>query len=128
MPIKLPHAAEINKRIGKTIAKYRQNSGLTQEQVAEILQIGNEAVSRMERGIIMPNVMRLMELAEIFGCTAADLIAENSPRSLDQSHHLHKMMNDLHEDDRHLMLHFVERFSSRLRQQMTFGQTENAAI
>lgn len=38
--------SEINKRIGKAIAKYRQERGLTQEQVAEILQIGNEAVSR----------------------------------------------------------------------------------
>lgn len=31
------NASEVNKRIGKTIAKYRQSSGLTQEQVAEIL-------------------------------------------------------------------------------------------
>ncbi len=110
------NAREVNKRIGKTIAKYHQSSGLTQEQVAEILQIGNEAVSRMERSIVMPNVMRLMELAEIFGCTASDLIAENSPRTFGQTHHVHKMMSDLHEDDRLLMLHFVERFSTRLKQ------------
>lgn len=110
------NAREVNKRIGKTIAKYHQSSGLTQEQVAEILQIGNEAVSRMERSIVMPNVMRLMKLAEIFGCTASDLIAENSPRTFDQTHHVHKMMSDLHEDDRLLMLHFVERFSTRLKQ------------
>ncbi|WP_233439040.1 hypothetical protein [Aggregatibacter actinomycetemcomitans] len=29
-----------------------------------MLEIGNEAVSRMERGLIMPNVVRLIELAE----------------------------------------------------------------
>ncbi|WP_233139473.1 helix-turn-helix domain-containing protein [Aggregatibacter actinomycetemcomitans] len=63
MNINLNHG-EINKRIGKAIAKQRQQSGYTQEQVAEMLEIGNEAVSRMERGLIMPNVMRLIELAE----------------------------------------------------------------
>ncbi|AHN70692.1 hypothetical protein CF65_00012 [Aggregatibacter actinomycetemcomitans HK1651] len=63
MNINLNHG-EINKRIGKAIAKQRQQSGYTQEQVAEMLEIGNEAVSRMERGLIMPNVVRLIELAE----------------------------------------------------------------
>lgn len=107
---------EINKRVGKTIAKYRQQSGFTQEQVAEILEIGNEAVSRMERGIIIPNVVRLIELAEIFGCTAADLIGEGSPRLYDQSHHVHKIMMDLPEEDRNLIMHFLYRFSDRLKQ------------
>ena len=63
MNINLNHG-EINKRIGKAIAKQRQQSGYTQEQVAEMLEIGNEAVSRMERGLITPNVVRLIELAE----------------------------------------------------------------
>ncbi|MDG2918264.1 helix-turn-helix transcriptional regulator [Bisgaard Taxon 10/6] len=106
---------EVNKRIGKTIAKYRQQSGFTQEQVAEILDIGNEAVSRMERGIIIPNAVRLIELAEIFGCTAADLIGESSPRLFDQTHHIHRMMTDLAESDRNLMLHFMRCFSIRLK-------------
>ncbi|WP_373796553.1 helix-turn-helix domain-containing protein [Neisseria dentiae] len=115
MKLNLNHS-EINRRIGKTIAKYRQQSGYTQEQVAEILQIGNEAVSRMERGLIMPNVARLMELAEIFQCTAADLIADGSPRLFDKTHHLHLMMSELAEHDRELMLHFLERFTLRLKQ------------
>ncbi|EGF11070.1 helix-turn-helix domain protein [Neisseria bacilliformis ATCC BAA-1200] len=108
--------SEINKRIGKAIAKYRQERGLTQEQVAEILQIGNEAVSRMERGLIMPNVVRLVELAEIFQCTAADLLAESSPRLFDKTHKIHLLISDLAKTDRQLMLHFLERFGSRLKQ------------
>ncbi|WP_298642919.1 helix-turn-helix transcriptional regulator [uncultured Cardiobacterium sp.] len=106
---------EINRRIGRAIAKYRQESGLTQEQVAELLHIGNEAVSRMERGLIMPNVMRLLELAEIFHCTAADLLAEGSPRLFDKTHHIHSSIANLAEDDRQLMLHVLELFARRLR-------------
>ena len=78
--------SEINKRIGKAIAKYRQ-----------------------ERGLIMPNVVRLIELAEIFQCTAADLLAESSPRLFDKTHKIHLLISDLAETDRQLMLHFLER-------------------
>lgn len=105
---------DVSKRIGKTIAKYRQLSGLTQEQVAELLDVGNEAISRMERGLIIPNVVRLIELAEIFSCSVADLITEGSPRLSDQTNHVHHLINGLNETDRELMLHFLRTFSQRL--------------
>jgi transcriptional regulator with XRE-family HTH domain len=70
--------------IGRVIAKRGLESGLTQEPVTELLWIGNVAVSRIERGIVMPTVARLVELAEIFGCDAADLLTEASTRTSDQ--------------------------------------------
>lgn len=39
------------KAVGRAIAYQRQQRGMTQEEVAERLQIGMEAVSRMERGL-----------------------------------------------------------------------------
>ena len=56
------------KSVGKAIGRQRQQAGLTQEQVAEHLKIGMEAVSRMERGLVVPTVVRLAELAQLFGC------------------------------------------------------------
>ncbi|MGA4815312.1 helix-turn-helix domain-containing protein [Pseudomonas aeruginosa] len=38
--------------VGRAIAKQRMRCGMTQDEVAEILGVGNEAVSRIERGII----------------------------------------------------------------------------
>lgn len=106
---------EINKRLGKTIAKYRQRNGLTQEQLAELLDIGNEAVSRMERGLIVLNVPRLIELAQIFNCHAADLLAESSTNLTEQTNHVHHLMTELSESDRELMLQFIQSFAQRLR-------------
>ncbi|WP_330220790.1 helix-turn-helix domain-containing protein [Pseudomonas frederiksbergensis] len=37
------------------------------EVEAERLGVGNEAVSPIERGIVMPGIERLVELASIFG-------------------------------------------------------------
>ena len=35
--------------VGRAIAKQRMRCGMTQDEVAEILGVGNEAVSRIER-------------------------------------------------------------------------------
>ncbi|MCZ4063954.1 helix-turn-helix domain-containing protein [Oxalobacter aliiformigenes] len=64
----------IAQAVGKAIAKKRMEKGLTQENVAEKLNIGYEAVSRIERGIVTPNIARLVELAEIFDCEIDELL------------------------------------------------------
>ncbi|MCE9864139.1 helix-turn-helix domain-containing protein, partial [Aeromonas caviae] len=40
---------QLAKNVGKAIGRQRNQAGFTQEQVAEHLNIGMEAVSRMER-------------------------------------------------------------------------------
>ena len=52
-------------QISCCIAKLRLAAGLTQYQVAEKLGLGYEAVSRMERGVTIPSVIRLADLAEM---------------------------------------------------------------
>jgi transcriptional regulator with XRE-family HTH domain len=51
-----PEETNLAKIVGLAIARQRMLRGLTQEQVAEQLGIGGEAVSRIERGIVMPNI------------------------------------------------------------------------
>lgn len=100
--------------IGRAIAKHRVESGFTQEQVAEALGVGNEAVSRMERGIVMPTVARLVELAEIFGCDAADLLTEASSRTSDQGKYVGQLLVKLSGNDRTMVIEIVERLAGRL--------------
>ncbi len=70
---------ELARLVGKAIAHQRQRRGLTQEAVAERLEVGMEAVSRMERGVVVPTIVRLAELAHIFDCELVDLLRETSP-------------------------------------------------
>ncbi|HDR8948156.1 TPA: helix-turn-helix transcriptional regulator [Burkholderia vietnamiensis] len=100
--------------IGRAIAKHRAVSGYTQEQVAEALGIGNEAVSRMERGIVMPTVARLVELANLFECNAADLLTEASSRTSDQARHVGQLLSKLNVNDRTMVVEIVERLAGRL--------------
>ena len=100
--------------VGRAIARQRSRSGLTQEQVAERLGVGNEAVSRIERGIVMPNIERLVELATIFGCETADLLTEGSSRSEDQARRIYALLSRLEVADRDLVMDLVERLVGRL--------------
>lgn len=102
------------KVVGLAIAKQRTSRELTQEQVAEHLGIGGEAVSRIERGVVMPNIERLMQFAEIFGCEVADLLTQASPRAEDQAAQIIQMLNQLTPADRQLVLELVEHLTQRL--------------
>ena len=63
-------------RIGRNIAAYRKHSGLTQAGLAEKLNYSDKAVSKWERGESVPDVLTLVQLAEQFGVTVNDLIAD----------------------------------------------------
>jgi len=101
--------------VGRAISKHRVRSGLTQEAVAERLGVGNEAVSRIERGIVMPNITRLLELADIFGCEAAELLSEVSPLVEDQASRVNHLLASLDQSDRQLVIELVERLATRLK-------------
>jgi len=101
--------------IGKAIARHREACKLTQEEVALRLEIGNEAVSRMERGVVMPTVARLAQLAEIFGCPTADLLAEVSTTSRDRIGVLDDKLEGLSEADRLFVLTIVDKLTARLQ-------------
>ena len=105
---------QLAKTVGRAIARQRQHAGLTQEQVAEHLNIGMEAVSRMERGIVVPTVIRLAELAQLFNCELADFLRETSNRPTEQGIVLSQQLARLDAADRLLLLETVERLVDRL--------------
>ncbi len=101
--------SELAKVIGKSIAKHRHNVALTQSQVAEHLGISIDAMSRMERGGIMPTVSRLVQLAEIFDCEASSLLQEASPLVHDQTQRIIKLLSELDETERAELLDIIEK-------------------
>ena len=101
--------------IGRAIAKQRVLSQLTQEEVAERLGVGNEAVSRIERGRVIPNIVRLIELAEILNCEAAELLGQASSHVDDQASRVKQLLSPLKPSDRQLVVDVVEKLTIRLR-------------
>ena len=67
---------KVKLQIGKNIAAYRKNAGLTQAGLAEKLNYSDKAVSKWERGESIPDVLTLMQLAGQFGVSVNELIQD----------------------------------------------------
>jgi transcriptional regulator with XRE-family HTH domain len=106
---------KVAKMVGAAVARYRTEAGLTQEEVAEKMGIGNEAVSRMERGAVLPTVARLFEFAELFGCRVIDFMFGASDRTEDQASEIALLIEDLNPEDRELMVGMVKTLAARLK-------------
>jgi transcriptional regulator with XRE-family HTH domain len=100
--------------VGKAIANRRVLANLTQEQVAEKLGIGQEAISRMERGVASPTVARLAELADIYRCDLGQLLSEASDREDDQAKVISAIIGRLPSADRLLLIEWMKVFADRL--------------
>lgn len=60
--------------IGANIKKMRQNKGLTQEQLADILGVSPAAVSKWEAKNTYPDITMLVPLAQVFDITLDELM------------------------------------------------------
>lgn len=63
-------------QLGANIASYRKRFGMTQVGLAEKLNYSDKAVSKWERGESVPDVLTLVQLAELYGVTVDDLLAD----------------------------------------------------
>lgn len=59
---------------GEQITRFRKEKGLTQEDLAEKLQISPQAISKWENGHTMPEVKMLIQLCEILDCSADSIL------------------------------------------------------
>ena len=62
-----------SRKIGKFIAERRKAQKITQEKLAEMLDVSDRAVSKWERGICMPSTAAMPELCKILGISVNEL-------------------------------------------------------
>lgn len=58
------------------IRSLRKEKGLTQEKLAEMVQVDQTAISQWERGITQPKLKNCLQLARILGCNVEDIFSE----------------------------------------------------
>jgi transcriptional regulator with XRE-family HTH domain len=93
--------------IGAAIAVRRKAKGLTQAQVAEMMGVEKETISRIETGVISPTLNRLRQIAEILDCSLSDLFRSDSTAVSDQAESISDMIHSLPEDEREMVVRFV---------------------
>ena len=63
-------------QIGTNISNLRKRQGLTQAGLAEKVNYSDKAVSKWERGESVPDILTLVDLAEVLGVTVDDLLQD----------------------------------------------------
>ncbi len=73
---------ELKQTIAKNLVKFRKQSNLTQQELAEKINYSDKAVSKWERGEGIPDVLVLKALADIYGITVNDFLTEGASAPL----------------------------------------------
>ena len=69
---------EINVIVGANIKKWRENAGLTQDQLSEAMGIGEKSLSAIERGVVGISLTQLKNVCELLSVTSDALIFGSS--------------------------------------------------
>ncbi|WP_376781624.1 helix-turn-helix domain-containing protein [Delftia acidovorans] len=76
--------------------------------MSEFLGIGPEAVSRIERGVVLPSLPRLVELAELFNCSVEYFLGRNTGLVDDSAKSISDQLRQLNREDRHFVMEMLE--------------------
>ncbi|MFQ9800989.1 MAG: helix-turn-helix domain-containing protein [Clostridia bacterium] len=63
--------------LGEKIAKQRKENNYTQEQLADILGVSRQSVSKWESDIAYPETDKLIKLGKLFDCSMDYLLNED---------------------------------------------------
>jgi len=81
-------------KFGDNLKKIRKRNKMSQEELAEVINVSRQSVSKWESGGAYPSINNLMELCKIFNCKLNDLV--------------HKDMSDLTSLDEDIVMKVVK--------------------
>ena len=61
-------------KVGRSISEQRKMKGLTQKQLADLIHVSYQAVSRWEQGISLPSVDMIYDIAQVLETTVDFLL------------------------------------------------------
>lgn len=99
--------AEFRGELGKAIADRRKLKKLTQDDLAGMIEVDTETISRFERGVSLPSIERLWVIAATLDLGMADLVSKASRLHNDQIHTLAEIMKNLVAAEQQLLVDFA---------------------
>lgn len=67
---------ELKQVIAKNLIHFRTNAGLTQLELAEKINYSDKSISKWERGLAVPDVLVLKQLADMYGIKVDDFFTD----------------------------------------------------
>lgn len=105
--------ADIGKTLGRAIAVRRKALAFSQNDLAGMIEVDAETISRFERGTVLPSLRRLWRVAEALQVSLSELLSQASQLPEDQTQKLVAAMRELSEKDQQLLLDFASLLRNR---------------
>jgi transcriptional regulator with XRE-family HTH domain len=100
--------------LGKNIRERRNELGWTQATLAELVRVDVETISRIERGAIVPSILKLEQVADVLGLPLSELLRSASTLAQDQALEIFDWLQKLSETDRQFVLEEIQRLCKHL--------------
>ncbi len=68
--------------LGEKIQQLRKAGGLSQEQLAEQLDVSRQSVSKWELGDAVPDISKIVMISELFSVSTDELLKKNNPDAI----------------------------------------------
>ena len=107
------------KKVGSFLKELRKEKGITQEQLAEKLNVSGRSVSRWETGNNMPDISLLVEIADFYDVDVREII-EGERKS--------EMMNEEVNNTRHDLADVIKRYNDRQAKNREDGTSNTCFI
>lgn len=102
------------KTLGKRIKFYRKQMHITQEQMAEQLDLSLSFISQIERGVTKMSLDTFVDICDFIGCSPADLIEQSAIPSDDNSLDFYDLYQQLPRRDQKLFYHMLKAYQEHL--------------
>ena len=103
--------------VGENISERRRRLGLSQKELADRLEISQDAMARMEKGRIAPKMGRLQDIADNLQCTVAYLFRTNDEATEERSAAIADILKTLPADGQEALVELVASAAKVMRRQ-----------
>ncbi|HEY8101197.1 MAG TPA: helix-turn-helix transcriptional regulator [Burkholderiaceae bacterium] len=104
-------AASLSVVVGKNIHACRKRSGMTQNELAQVLGVEVETVSRYERGVVAPSFPQLEKISVVFNVAAWVLFSDGSDIPTAQDITIVELYKGLSTRDRDFIRSYVQAYA-----------------
>ena len=70
--------------LSEKIRNYRKHAGMSQEQLAEKLNVSRQAVTKWETGVGIPDIVNLKGLSKLFSVSLDELVEDGKTESVSE--------------------------------------------
>jgi len=106
---------DLGKALGRVIAQKRKSMSLSQNDLAGMIDVDAETISRFERGAVVPSLLRLNALAKAMDVSLGTLLSQSSQFADDQTNELLLTMRTLDPSDRKMLMDISQLMLQRKR-------------